>query len=306
MSERLRTYKNKGRDLAVSGPVVHDTRMTCDTVTVAWFNATMVQNVCVHSDAPFIAWRQIVSRWSTRVSPTTICRTCGTEGQRSQWSCERWVKSMRPEAVSNTSSPPLESQRWATIETSEHSCGEGWYSYYFLSLGWNCKGIATVLSLCLSLLSLSTLLSLSLQKAQSANPEEQFGAVQSARYASYFWVCGGRGGTRQHPWCVLDLWLCTLFEKLNVASPPVTTSCINSTDVLTAKSQPMTRLVLESCAQSSRKSLIHTCWGPTCLDNWNNMRVNALQILSFDAQQNIYKCFAVLDKWLSARLVQRR
>lgn len=30
------------------------------------------------------------------------------------------------------------------------------------------------------------LYSLSLQKAQSANPEEQFGAVQSARYANYF------------------------------------------------------------------------------------------------------------------------
>lgn len=122
--------------------------------------------MCVCTQWCFIAWRQIVSRWNTHVSPTTICRTCGTEGQRSQWSCERWVKSMRPEAVSNTSYPPLESQRWATIETSEHSCGEGWYSYYFLSLGWNCKGIATVLSLCLSLLSVLTLLSLSSESSE--------------------------------------------------------------------------------------------------------------------------------------------
>ena len=42
-------------------------------------------------------------------------------------------------------------------------------------------------------------LSLSLQKAQSANPEEQFGAVQSARYASYFeFVGAGEGQDNTH------------------------------------------------------------------------------------------------------------
>ena len=45
-------------------------------------------------------------------------------------------------------------------------------------------------------------LSLSLQKAQSANPEEQFGAVQSARYASYFeFVGAGEGQDNTHDVC---------------------------------------------------------------------------------------------------------
>ena len=49
---------------------------------------------------------------------------------------------------------------------------------------------------------LSLSLSLSLQKAQSANPEEQFGAVQSARYASYFeFVGAGEGQDNTHDVC---------------------------------------------------------------------------------------------------------
>lgn len=142
-------------------------------------------------------------------------------------------------SVKHFLSPPLESQRWTTIETSEHSCGEGWYSYYFFSLGWNCKGIATVLSLCLSLLSLSTLFSLSSESSEC----EPWRAVWSSticKVCELFLSLWGQGRSKTTPMMCVNLGLCTLFKKLNVASPPVTTSCINSTNVLTAKSQPMT------------------------------------------------------------------
>ena len=99
MSERLRTYKNKGRDLAVSGhshlATVCGTCMTYGTVTVAWFNTPWFRG-CVYT----VMLLQCTVFLGDKLSPdeavcfspdypTTMCRTCGTEGQRSQWSYER-------------------------------------------------------------------------------------------------------------------------------------------------------------------------------------------------------------------------